>query len=799
MNRALICTLALLAGCAGPLPTAAPARAQTALPGVIRPIGLSVGRTDTIAVADLVGADLAESGGLTFDAAGAGVRADYDAARSSLALSPAGDSTGLRLLGLAIGDARYAIPLVVSRPVTHTFTFTPDLAPAGAEMPEVFVIGAFNDWARGRDRLADADGDGLLAVTLPIEPGRYEYKFTVDGREVTDTANADSVLNPFGAYNNVLTVAPEGAGGVLRAVSHRTDRDGAWLDVALETTGRSADVTYVALVDNTPGATMRGRAGGVSIALPGAGTHTLRIAADVGGQVTPWLEVPVLDGAPRAGAAGAPFSWHDAVIYQVVVDRFANGDPANDAPIRHDSLFAEANYSGGDLQGLLDRLPYLDSLGVNVLWLSPLYANPDAAHREFPPPHRYYSGYHGYWPTHPREVDEHFGDVALTRRVVDAAHARGMRVLLDFVAAHVHEAHPYARQHPDWFGALELPDGRLNLRLWDEHRLTTWFEPYLPKFDYDAAPAAVEQVTADAIWWLRETGADGFRHDAVKHIPNGFWRALTARLRREAPARELPPYQVGETFGSHALVASYVSPGQLDAQFNFNLYDAAVAALASTTGSLANLAAEVERSLLVYGPLNLMANVMDSHDKPRFLALVEGDLAVEDPAWGLDRPRVDDSRSYRRAALYMSYLMTTPGVPVVYYGDEIGMTGAGDPDNRRPMRWGGHVTPAERELREEVAALIRLRRERPVLRAGAYETLAADADTWAYLRATPGAGVLVVLNKGDAPAVVSIALPPAYGFTRATDALRAGVVGLVAGHVEITVPAGGYRIIDMAR
>ncbi len=141
--------------------------------------------------------------------------------------------------------------------------------------------------------------------------------------------------------------------------------------------------------------------------------------------------------------------------------------------------------------------------------------------------------------------------------------------------------------------------------------------------------------------------------------------------------------------------------------------------------------------------------------------------------------------------------MTTPGVPVVYYGDEIGMTGAADPDNRRPMRWGTDVTPVERALRAEVAALVRLRGDRPALRSGSYETLSADADTWAFLRAAPGAGVVVVLNKSDTPAEISVDLPGAYRFSTAADALSGGALALRSGRLAISIPAGGYRIVDV--
>jgi hypothetical protein len=87
-----------------------------------------------------------------------------------------------------------------------------------------------------------------------------------------------------------------------------------------------------------------------------------------------------------------------------------------------------------------------------------------------------------------------------------------MKVILDFIAHHTHLEHPFYQQHPEWFGKLDLPDGRKNLRLWDEHRLTTWFEPYLPSFDY-ASREALDTMSSNAVWWLKQTDADGFRHD----------------------------------------------------------------------------------------------------------------------------------------------------------------------------------------------------------------------------------------------------------------------------------------------
>src|SRR5690606_18214520 len=184
---------------------------------------------------------------------------------------------------------------------------------------------------------------------------------------------------------------------------------------------------------------------------------------------------------------------------------------------------------------------------------------------------------------------------------------KGIKVLLDFVAHHVHIEHPFWKNHRDWFGVLDLPDGRKNLRLWDEQRLTTWFEPYMPTVDYLSSEAALDTMTDNAVWWLKETGADGFRHDAVKHVPNEFWRMLTSKIKNEIEEKEnRKVYQIGETFGSFDLVNSYVNNGQLTAQFNFNLYDAALPVFLEPDISFSVLDEQMQKSFSVFGENNLM-------------------------------------------------------------------------------------------------------------------------------------------------------------------------------------------------
>ena len=436
------------------------------------------------------------------------------------------------------------------------------------------------------------------------------------------------------------------------------------------------------------------------------------------------------------------------------------------------------------------------------MWISPVYDNTKKAFREYPKPHRWFSGYHGYWPVKPRSVEEEFGTMAKLKELIKTAHKHNVKVLLDIVAHHVHIDHPYYKEHGDWFGHLELPDGRLNIRIWDEYRLTTWFEPFMPTFDFIDSKDAVKTVTNDAIWWLKTTGADGFRQDAVKHIPNKFWRMLNRKLKKEV---EIPQnkdiFQMGETFGSYDLVKSYVNNGQLPAQFNFNLYDVAIPTFINNDASFAQLDKEIKKGLEIFGYNNLMGNIMDSQDKDRFMAYADGDLAINDAnsieiGWN-NPPKVNNKSSYEKERLYLSYLLSIPGIPTIYYGDEIGMTGAADPDNRRMMRFGNQLSNYERENLVEVRKLINLRKMNPALQYGDYFSLQADKNIFAYIRSDMNERILVVMNKNQEKEEVNLGLPVYYCITKLVDLLSGENIDVINNKSTISVKGIGYRFFKL--
>jgi glycosidase len=307
-------------------------------------------------------------------------------------------------------------------------------------------------------------------------------------------------------------------------------------------------------------------------------------------------------------------------------------------------------------------------------------------------------------------------------------------------------------------------------------------------------------MTDNAVWWLTTTGADGFRHDAVKHVPNRFWRLLTKKIKKEFGASN-QKYQIGETFGSYELISSYVNNGQLDGQFGFNLYYTARSTFLNQNDNFRIIADEIQKTFLVYGSNHLMGNLMDSHDQVRYMAFADSDIFLDTPnaaevGWTYP-PQVDHYESYEKAKLFLTYILTIPGVPIIYYGDEIGMTGAADPDNRRMMRFEDQVKPIEQEMFEDVSQLIHLRRNHSALRYGDFQTLLADESCFAYLRSNFDERILVVLNKSNTAQERKIEIPNYYVIQSVLDLLNSAEITISGHSLNLKIPAFGRAIFKI--
>ncbi|MDQ3035605.1 MAG: alpha-amylase family glycosyl hydrolase [Myxococcota bacterium] len=489
----------------------------------------------------------------------------------------------------------------------------------------------------------------------------------------------------------------------------------------------------------------------------------------------------------------ADFDWRDSVMYFVMVDRFRNADPANDDPVpgATDGALASGQYEGGDLAGVTEQLPYLADLGVTTVWLSAPYENRDLAGGALDArdPNQY-SAYHGYWPSPPDvrftatgelapgspepEVESRIGDSIDLHALVDTAHAttgadgHGMKVLFDYVMKHVDVESGLYGAHPEWFISPVRPcmGGDWNDSYWGTR---CSFTTYLPSFDY-YQPAVREWSANDALWWVNEYGIDGLRLDAIKHVP---FEWLT-ELRDEVDRRVTDPaggrfYMVGETFTySPDEIRPFIDPEEmLDGQFDFPFKEQVCRSVFRTDASMSDLAAWMERNDTFYPHGTIMSPFVGNHDIPRAIHFANGEFGCTQGSdfpinWNPGAyPQPTAPAPYERLALSFAVMFTNPGIPLVYYGDEIGLAGGGDPDNRRPMIWNDAMLNAhQRALRDTVSTLGRIRGENPVLGRGRRVTVSADADTWVYRMTGCGSAgasdVIVAINRADSPRSVTI-------------------------------------------
>ncbi len=685
--------------------------------------------------------------------------------------------------------------ILVQRSKRERFTFTFD--PGDAGYRTVALRGEMNDWnARANPmRLID----GLWQTELSLNPGRYQYLIVANGRDMLDPNNPVQVDNNVGGVNSLLEV---GNVDRTRAPFIYTRNHGRH-ELVLGLDNELSDILVFWQNFRLPESHIRVYNGQVSVQLPGdvrkQDRSFVRVWAYNEHGPSNDLLIPLQNGRPLRDPVQLTREDKEAtILYFMMVDRFKNGNPANDDPVVHPELAPRANFYGGDLSGITKKIQdgYFEMLGVNTVWMSPITQNPLEAYREWPEPRRKYSGYHGYWPITLTTVDHRFGTEEEMHKLVRTAHQNNISVMLDFVSNHVHQNNPIIQENPHWATILDLPDGRTNIRLWDDHRLTTWFDDFLPSLDF-SKPEVIELMSDSAFFWIQEYGMDGFRHDATKHVQLEFWRELTRKLKEDYMIpKNKRLFQIGETFGSRELIGSYVGSGLLDGQFDFNLYFDARTVFASDEASFEMLDYSLHQSFDHYGFNNLMGNITGNHDLPRFISLAGGDLRFDEDekAAGWEREvGVGDPVGYNKLSQLTAFIMTIPGVPVIYYGDEIGMPGASDPDSRRPMVF-DDLSDNQMWVRDNAAQLARLRSENLAFVYGDFQRLKLDDQVYAYSRSYFGQHAIVLFNKSREARSLTLELPGRMT-GKVFEAHFGSPLGSEARHITVDLDAMGFEVL----
>ncbi|MFN5387385.1 MAG: alpha-amylase family glycosyl hydrolase [Bacteroidota bacterium] len=681
-----------------------------------------------------------------------------------------------------------SVPVVSSRKESRQIFFD-----AGDKtFKSVSIAGDFNNWNPKANMFNQAGKRWIAALSL--YPGTYSYQLVVDGKWMLDPTNRDSVSNGNGGFNSVLRIGrPPEILPAIWAVSHNGRK------IRIESSNKRLPDSLLVWVDNQKlPAFAKSDSAGFDITIPQQkdGLHWIRVMGYNKLGVSNDLLIPLKDN--KIDVQSCLSTERSMVMYFPMVDRFLDGNKANTKKVEDKEIDPKANYMGGDLAGITQKIKdgYFTNLGINAIWLSPIVENPAKGYVEFPEPHRKYSGYHGYWPVSGTKIDSRFGTAEEFKILVNEAHAKGIKILLDFVSNHVHEEHPLYKKHKEWTTPLTLKDGTKNIRLWDEQRLTTWFDTFLPDLDY-SKPEVVEAMTDTACWWIKTYDIDGFRHDATTHVPEEFWRALTLKLRKNFPDKKL--FQIGETFGSRELIATYVNQGEQDAQFDFNTYFDARSYFVNPEESADRLRRSLQETFAWYGSHHLMGNISGNHDLPRFISYASGAMSFSEddkkPGWERNI-EVKDTLGYYRLLQLQAFNLTIPGIPVIYYGDEIGMPGANDPDNRRMMRF-SELNSSESRVLKTTAMLSNMRKNSPALLFGETVMLrATNAQALSYARQYFDEIVLVVFNKKSSFDTIQVSLPEAWAAYKA-ESLVGGRCAVEGGKLVAGVSAAGFDIIKL--
>ncbi|MCX6282168.1 MAG: alpha-amylase family glycosyl hydrolase [Bacteroidetes bacterium] len=655
----------------------------------------------------------------------------------------------------------YSLILEKSLKIHFRFGFNP----GNKKYKKVQIAGQMNEWNPSAGFMFQKDGKWY--ADLQLYPGKYQYKIVCDGKWSSDRNNPDSVSNNNGGFNSLLTLGNLNSPGL--PVLYTLKADGKKLSLGLK---NKADTIFV-LWDNhfLDSKFWKRDSLGIQLSIPKTAASFdrsfIRAWAINKTGISNEILVPLKSGKVITDVSKLTRADQEAMIlYFMMVDRFRDGNKENNAAIKDKDIDPKVNYMGGDISGITKAIDdgYFTKLGVNTLWISPITQNPLKGYNEFPSPHRKFSGYHGYWPITLTTVDTRFGTADELHKMVNDAHSQGLNILLDFVSHHAHQEYAVFKAHPDWITVLDLPGKRKNIRLFDENRLTTWFDIFLPTFDL-TRPEVTEMVSDSAAYWIKEYNIDGFRHDAAKHVPENYWRVLNKKLTQQVVIpQNRQVYQIGETFGSRELIKSYINPGMLDAQFEFNLYWDAKNTFAQDNTSFRDLNYSLQQSFSYFGEHNLMGNITGNQDMPRFISYAGGALSLTEDAveagWKRD-VEVKDTLGYHKLASLMAFNMTIPGIPVIYYGDEYGMAGAADPDNRRMMKFDS-LNPHEKHLLATTSRLAGLRRGSLPLIYGDFTTIKVSDKLFVYMRSYFDKAVIVIFNKDKNSKKIEFDIPERF-------------------------------------
>ncbi|GAA0354977.1 alpha-glycosidase [Bacillus horti] len=455
-----------------------------------------------------------------------------------------------------------------------------------------------------------------------------------------------------------------------------------------------------------------------------------------------------------------PPEWvKDTVFYQIFPERFANGDLSNDPEntLEWGGTPSPSNFFGGDLQGIMDHLDYLSELGINAIYFNPLFAA---------------TTNHKYDTMDYFNVDPHFGTNEKLKELIIACHARGIRVLLDGVFNHCGHTFPpfvdvlangQSSRYADWFHVHKWPLEVVNgTPTYD----TFGFEPIMPKLN-TGNDEVKEYLISVGRYWIEEIGIDGWRLDVANEVDHQFWREFRREIKKSNPSA----YILGEIMHDSM---PWLQGDQFDAVMNYPFTNILLNFFAHRRTNANQFAQAINTQLVSYPQqiTEVSFNLLGSHDTVRLLTLCGGNV--------------------QRMKLATLFQLTFQGTPCIYYGDEIGLIGQHDPDNRKCMEW--DTRKQNLDLFAFFRQMINLRKSHAALRGSGLKFLPLPEHTQilAYERWDDRDRFLFVLNNEDAS--VSIVIP-ALQPSKWRSVESPATIHFIDGEVHMSLPPYGYAIL----
>ncbi len=461
--------------------------------------------------------------------------------------------------------------------------------------------------------------------------------------------------------------------------------------------------------------------------------------------------VPFTINAPLDAKINFQGVTNDDVIYLIMPDRFANGDTSNDKDVDRSN---PRLWHGGDIRGVINKLPYLKELGVTALWLTPWYDNANEA-ITCDKPWCPMTSYHGYGAIDYYGVEDHFGTLADVQELVREAHKLDLKIVQDQVANHVGVNHPWVKDAPlpNWFppftqntfnnSVLLSPNGSQAER---DNLLKGWFDFSLPDLNQDEPEVAKYEIQ-NALWWVGVTGVDGIRQDTIQYMPRPFIRAWSNAILKQYPKF----YMVGEILVPDSAHTAFFQGGKtgwdgvdtaLPSVFDFNLWDTSLQVFTGRKPMRA--LRDVLKYDGLYPNINRVTTLQNNHDTDRFMSL--------------------PGATKEGAKLHLAFMLATRGIPQLYAGEEILMTGGHDPDNRKdfPGGWAEDKRTAftkegrtadEQEMLDWTQQWLKFRQRNLALQKGTTTDLYYDEDVYIfdrrYLLIDWAVMSLIAINKSD--------------------------------------------------